>query len=146
MESFSLKSSGRVFALRLDPGDYLLESIEDIIKQEGIKDAYIASGIGTLDYCVLHMVMTTRYPLVEHFERWEDKPLEVVSIDGIIANGSPHLHMTVSDHEKAYAGHLEKGCRVLYLAEILVVELVPAHLTRVRNEQDILQLKSKPLN
>ena len=146
MESFSMKSSGRVFIIRLDPGDYLLESIVGFIQKEGIKDAYIASAIGTLDHCVLHMVMTTSYPPVEHFERWEDKPLEVVSIDGIIANGSPHLHMVVSDHEKAYAGHLEKGCRVLYLAEVLLVELAPAHLTRVRNEQGILKLKSKALN
>ncbi len=140
MEYFSLKHSGRVFAIRFDPGNDLLEGIQAFIQKEGIRDAYVASAIGTLDHCVLHMVMTTGYPPVEHFERWEDRPLEVSSIDGLIAAGGPHLHMVVSDHEKAYSGHLEKGCRVLYLAEVVIVELEGVHLQRVRNEKGILKL------
>ncbi len=140
MERFIANTSGRVFILRLDPGDLLLESIRALIQQEHIKDAYIASAIGTLDHCVLHMVMTTGYPPVEHFERWEDRPLEVSSIDGLIADGLPHLHMVVSDHQKAYSGHVEEGCRVLYLAEIVIAELDQANLKRIRNEKGILQL------
>jgi hypothetical protein len=77
---------------------------------------------------------------VEHFERWEDKPLEVSSIDGLIAGGVPHLHMVVSDHEKAYSGHLEEGCRVLYLAEVVIAELEAAGLHRVRDEKGINML------
>src|SRR5512144_549138 len=123
MESFTTRSTGRVFILRLDPGDFLLECINDLIKKENIREGFVASAIGTLDYCVMHMVMTTGYPPVEHFERWEDKPLELTSIDGIIADGTPHLHMVVSDHQRAYSGHLEPGCRVLYLAEIVIAEL-----------------------
>ncbi len=140
MEYFSSRGTGRIFILRLDPGDFLLECINDFIKKENIREGYIASAIGTLDYCVMHMVMTTGYPPVEHFERWEDKPLELTSIDGIIADGTPHLHMVVSDHQKAYSGHLEPGCRVLYLAEIVIVELEPSGLRRVRNEKGILEL------
>ncbi len=140
MESFASRTTGRIFILRLDPGDYLLECINDFIKKGNIREGYIASAIGTLDYCVMHMVMTTGYPPVEHFERWEDKPLELTSIDGIIADGTPHLHMVVSDHQKAYSGHLEPGCRVLYLAEIVIVELEPSGLKRVRNEKGLLKL------
>ena len=142
MEYFTKNTSGRVFAIRLDAGDDLLDCLTDFIKKEGIEDAFIASGIGTLDRCVLHMVMTTGYPPVEHYERWDDKPLEISSVNGIIADGIPHLHMVVSDHEIAYSGHLHQGCRVLYLAEIVVVELVPAGLTRVRDEKGILKLDS----
>jgi predicted DNA-binding protein with PD1-like motif len=140
MESFTAIASGKVHILRLDPGDLLLESFQGLIHKEGIKDAYVGSAIGTLDYCVMHMVMTTGYPPVEHFARWEDQPLELSSIDGIIADGVPHLHMVVSDHERAYSGHLEEGCRVLYLAEIVIVELGQANLKRVRNSQGINQL------
>lgn len=140
MENFTAKLSGKVVVLRLDPGDRLLESIQAAIQKEGIKDGYIASAIGTLDHCVMHMVMTTGYPAVEYFARWEDKPLELSSIDGIIADGFPHLHMVVADNEHAYAGHLEPGCRVLYLAEIVIVELDQANLKRVRNERGINEL------
>ncbi len=146
MKSFKTKTSGRVFVLRLDQGDMLLESINAFIQQEDIQDAYVASAIGTLDRCVLHMVMTIGYPPVEHFERWEDKPLEVSSISGMIAEGVPHLHMVVSDHKKAYSGHVEPGCRVLYLAEIVIVELAregSAGFHRERDEKGILKLKSR---
>lgn len=143
MEYFSTREIGRVFVLRLDQGDLVLDSIKELIAREGIKDAVVVSAIGTLDRCTLHMVMTTGYPPVEHFEHREDEPLELASIDGIIADGEPHLHAVVSDSEKAYSGHLEEGCRVLYLAEIVIVEINSLNLTRVRNEKNILKLISR---
>jgi predicted DNA-binding protein with PD1-like motif len=48
MEYFSSSEIGRCFALRLDKGDYLLESINELIK-----DAVVISAIGTLDMCTL---------------------------------------------------------------------------------------------
>ncbi|HEY5562217.1 MAG TPA: PPC domain-containing DNA-binding protein [Clostridiaceae bacterium] len=140
MEYFSGQKIGKIFVLRLDPGDFVLESIKELIKKENIKDAVIVSGIGTLDYCVLHMVMTTGYPPVEHFERWNDKPLELASMDGYIADGAPHLHTVVSDHEKAYAGHLEEGCRTLYLGEVVIMEVKDLSLTRILNDKKISKL------
>lgn len=137
MQNFIGKTGRKLHILRLDPGDYLLESIQALIKKENIKNAYVVSGIGTLDYCVLHMVMTTTYPAVEHFEKWENKPLELSSIDGIIADVTPHLHMVVSDHQKAYSGHLEPGCRCLYLAEIVIQEIEDLCLVREKNELGI---------
>jgi hypothetical protein len=143
MEYFSTQQIGRTFVLRLDQGDMVLENINELIAKEGIKDAVVVSAIGTLDMCVLHMVTTTGYPAVEHFERWENKPLELSSIDGIIADGKPHLHAVVADSEKAYSGHLENGCRVLYLAEIVIMELKSMDLTRVYNDKHILKLISQ---
>lgn len=140
MKAFTGGSIGKVHILRLDRGDYLLESIEEFIKKENILNAAVVSCIGTLDNCVLHMVMTTGFPPVEHFEKWEDKPLEISSASGIIANGSPHLHMTVSDHKYAYAGHLEHGCRVLYLCEIVIAEMDGFDVRRIRNKDNILEL------
>ena len=143
MKYFIGKEIGRTFVLRLDEGDYLLESINELIYNEKVNNGVVISGIGTLDNCVTHMVMTTSYPPVEHFENWVDKPLELSSIDGVIADGKPHLHIVVSDHEKAYSGHLEKGCKVLYLAEIVIVEFKDLDLKRVENEKNILQLAEK---
>jgi predicted DNA-binding protein with PD1-like motif len=140
MEYFST-DVGRIFLLRLDPGDYVLEGINEMVRKEKIKDAVVISAIGTLDQCVLHMVTTTGYPPKEFFRRWREKPLELVSIMGIIADGKPHLHGVVSDQEYAYAGHLEEGCRTLYLAEIVIMELKDANLTRIRDEKNILRLK-----
>jgi len=142
MEYFSSKA-GRVFILRLDKGDLALESIIEFVKKEGIRDGVVVSGIGTFDYCTLHMVMTTGIPAVEHFKKWEDKPLELSSVSGIIADGKPHLHAVVSDHKETWSGHLEEGCRVLYLAEFVIIELEKSNLTRIPNDDGILVLKSK---
>jgi len=143
MEYHSTEEVGRAFALRLDRGDCLLESIMDLIGKENLKDAVVVSAIGTLDRCKLHMVVTTGYPPVEHYEHWEDEPLELSSIDGIIADGKPHLHAVVSDRERAYSGHLEEGCRVLYLAEIALIELKSMDLTRVYDDDNIMKLVSR---
>jgi predicted DNA-binding protein with PD1-like motif len=89
------------------------------------------------------MVMTTDFPVVEHYEKWDNKPLELSSIDGIIADGKPHLHAVVSDHKQAYSGHLEEGCRILYLAEIAILELKTIDLYRKPNDKNTLQLKSR---
>ncbi len=143
MEYFSTEDFGRVFFLRLDPGDYVLEGIIDLAKKENIRDGVIISAIGTLDECRLHMVTTIDYPVVEHFKNWKNKPLELTAITGIIADGKPHLHAVVGDTEKAYAGHLHEGCRVLYIAEIVILELKSAFLTRVLNENKHLELARK---
>ena len=140
MKIFTGSSFGKVHVLRLDRGDYLLENIENFIKSKNINNAVVLSAIGTLDNCVMHMVMTTTLPPVDNFVKWEDKPLEISSIDGIIANGIPHLHMTVSDHEYACAGHLEYGCRVLYLCEIVIAEMDGFNFHRIRNANNILEL------
>ncbi len=140
MKCYDKGSLGRTVIVRLDQGDDVLESIVEALKIHGISDGYIASAIGTLDYCVLHMVMTTGYPPVEHFEKWEDKPLELASIAGIIANGVPHLHTVISDSKQAYAGHLEPGCRILYLGEIVIQELVGQKLKREKSSKNINEL------
>lgn len=140
MKTYEQQTTGRVIIVRLDAGDDLLGSIEQAIAEHGIKDGYVASGIGTLDYCVMHMVMTTGYPPVEHFAKWENEPLEVSSIDGIIADGTPHLHMVVSNDKIAVSGHLEPGCRILYLGEVVIRETTGKALRRVRNDSNINEL------
>ena len=143
MEYFSTEKTGRTFVLRLDSGDYLLESIESFVKKENIRDAVVVSAIGTLDEYRVHWVTTTGFPPKNRLEHWKDKPLELASVGGIIANGEPHLHIVVSDSEKAYCGHLEKGCRVLYLAEIVIIELKSLHLSREYDERHIPRLTSR---
>ncbi|MFW6026289.1 MAG: PPC domain-containing DNA-binding protein [Candidatus Woesearchaeota archaeon] len=97
----------------------LLGEINKSIEKHNIKNGVILSGYGTLSEAVLHMVTTTDYPVKEHFEEM-NKPLEIISIDGLIVEGDLHAHITLSDKDQAYGGHLEPGCKVLYLAEIVI--------------------------
>lgn len=131
MDYFSTAEWGRTFILRLDRGDYVLESILELIDKESIKNAVVLSGIGSLDECVIHMVTGAEVPYPEHFRRWSNQPLELASVSGLIINGQPHLHTVVSDTESACAGHMEKGCRILCLGEIVITELKALSLARI---------------
>lgn len=140
MTTFTGDGFGKVHVLRLARGEYLLEGIEKLIEEKKIKNAVVVSAAGTLDNCMVHMVMTTGLPPVDKFVKWEDKAFEIASIDGVIANGSPHLHMVVSDHEYAYAGHLEYECRVLYLCEVVIAEINGFNFHRIRHPNGIWEL------
>ena len=119
-----------LIAIGLGPGEKLLESINEAIKANEIRDGVVISGIGTLKRCHLHYVNTTSFPAENHFYVVEE-PLEIGSISGIIADNEAHLHMTVGCRDqRTYAGHIEEGCEVLYLAEIFVMKLGGMRLKR----------------
>ncbi len=64
-------------------------------------------------------------------------PLELCSLQGTVTAGVPHLHIVCSDGEGTYAGHLEKGCEVLYLAEVTLLEITGRPLRRERDENGL---------
>ena len=109
-------------AIGLGPGEKLLESINEAIKTYNIRDGVVVSGIGTLKQCHMHYVNTTSFPAENRFYV-VDEPLEIGSISGSIA-----------DYE-AYSGHIEEGCEVLYLAEVLVMKLSDLSLERRIDQQ-----------
>lgn len=132
MEYSSHRNLGRVLILRLDPGELLLESMEELIRREGIDSAIVTSGIGTVDRFKFHRVIDVSFPPQNEFLSVEG-PLEVLSLQGIIAGGEPHLHAVCSDLESVYCGHVEEGCRTLVLIEASIVEIPGARLTRARD-------------
>lgn len=143
MEYFSAQDIGRVFVLRLDPGEYIVESLQDLIAREKIQNGVVVSGIGTFSDCILHMVTTTGLPPKEYFAEWKDKALELASIQGVIADAKPHLHAVISDRKKAVAGHLEEKTKVLYLAELVILEFKGLDLTRIKSDKGLSQLVRK---
>ena len=143
MKYFIENGSVKRVIIRLDTGDMLLESIEQVIKEADIKDGVVVSGIGTLSDTRIHMVTTTTYPAVEIFPEWKNVPMELSSVSGIIADGSPHLHMVFSDPDKTFSGHLEHGCKTLYLCEIVIEIFEGLQLHREKNHRVILELEEK---
>jgi len=79
----------------------------------------VLSGYGTLDKVRYHVITTNGLPPVDEFIEFE-APLELVSVDGIIADGEIHAHMTVSDGKQTWGGHLEPGSRTLYLCDFVI--------------------------
>jgi uncharacterized protein len=117
--------------LQYDPGDDLLGGVNEFVDLSGVHNGVVVSGIGTLRETALHMVTTTTFPPVETFPTYPDKAIELTSMQGVIASGAAHIHMTVSDDAGAVGGHLEPGCIVLYLAEVVVLEFRGLELARI---------------
>ncbi len=59
-----------------------------------------------------------------------EKPIELGAAQGIIIDGEPHFHLIISEPDNMYAGHMEPGCEVQYLAELAILELKDLNLTR----------------
>ena len=119
-----------LITIGLGPGELLLESMKEAIKQYDIQNGVVISGIGTFKICRMHYITTTEIPPEDAIFTIE-KPLELNSISGIIADGEPHLHISVSCGEnEAYGGHLEPGSELAYLAELTIMKCNNHQLTR----------------
>ncbi len=119
-----------VIVIGLQPGEMLLEGIRDAVRKHDIQNGVVMSGIGTLKTCQMHHIEHTNFPSDNRFYTIR-KPLELLSVSGIIADGDPHLHVVVSHRdEEVYAGHLEDNSEVLYLAEIAILRFNDLKMTR----------------
>jgi uncharacterized protein len=132
-----------VYRVLLDRDALLLESILDVIKQKKIEDGYVLIGAGSVQTCTYHYVTSTALKPVNAFKTVKG-PFEILNAGGIIAAGEPHIHITLSSPEKgAFGGQLENGCRVLYLAEITILQFRGPALTRANNQNGVSLLKPK---
>ena len=117
MKYWESKERGIVF-LSLHHGDDVLESIKKLISEANLQNAVLMTGLGSLTKGHFHVIASNNYPPGDVYIKLEG-PLEIGHIAGIIANGEPHLHLTLLDKEhKTWAGHLEPGCEVLTLCEM----------------------------
>ena len=123
-----------VLFLRCDYGDDLLLSIQQFAHEQQIDTGVVVSGIATVSVLRYHRILTTGYPSKNEFLEVEG-PIEISSLQGVIASGKPHIHVTAADLERTYSGHLEPGSIVLYLAEIVILRCEGLKLDRLRHPE-----------
>lgn len=128
--------SGRLVTVSLKRGEMLLEGVQEAITQLGIRDAAVVSCIGTLSSMTWHRVTTLDQKPREEYPTVKG-PLELCAVQGLVVEGIPHFHIVCSDQNGTYAGHLEPGCEVLYLAEIVLLEMAGEPLHRVTDENGL---------
>ena len=141
-ETFGGVQIAEVYRVRLDRGDLLLETIEEIILKYGIQDGAVLTAAGSLQECTFHRVKSLAEKPEQEFSTVKEA-MEILNINGLIASGEPHLHMTLSAARGAFGGHLEKGCRVLYRAELTVAKFSGMPLARKPNKNGVPVLQRK---
>ena len=132
-----------VYRIRLDRDDLLLESLNAAIKEHDIQDGVVLTGVGSVQECTYHGVQSLAPSAQDHVTKAKG-PMEILNLDGIIANGEPHVHITLSNFKKgAFGGHLENGCRVLYRVELTVAKFSGTPLARKPNREGTPVLQAK---
>jgi len=140
MKTMQHNGATEVVIIALEPGELLLESIREAVRRCCIRSGAVVSGIGTLKTCRMHYIDHVGFPPTDTIFSLE-KPLELLSINGLIANGEPHLHIVVScGSNEVYAGHLEEASEVAYLAEIAVLAFNDLAIARYLDPQRRISL------
>ena len=140
MKTMQHSGATEVVIIALEPGELLLESIREAVRRCGVKSGAVISGIGTLKTCRMHYIDHVGFPPADTIFSLE-KPLELLSVSGLIADGEPHLHIVVScGSNEVYAGHLEEGSEVAYLAEIAVLAFNDLAMARHLDPQRRIRL------
>ncbi len=115
MKSFKLHAV-RSYFLRLEYGRDVVEQLEEFLKAERIKAAYI-SGIGAVKSAEIgYYDQKTK----EYVKKEIKEPLEILSLSGNVSlkdgRPFPHLHVVLGKDGEIYGGHL-------FRAEVFACEL-----------------------
>lgn len=133
----------QVYRVLLERDSLLLESIAEVIHQKNIQDGEVLVTSGSVQDCTYHYVTSTALDPTNAYKTVKG-PFEILNAGGLIAAGEPHLHITLSSPEKgAFGGHLEKGCRVLYLAEVTIYQFAGPALTRKDDAHGVSILQAR---
>jgi uncharacterized protein len=108
----------RVVVLRFKNQTDLLAGLQKMVKQQNIKNAAILAGIGSVRNYQVHTVSNRDFPSKNMFVKDAKTPADIVSVNGYIVNGEVHAHMTMTDPDKAFGGHIEPDTNVFTFAAI----------------------------
>ena len=122
---------GEIVVVRLAYGDLLLESIQEICRQRKIRDGLILTGFGSLTDIAVSGAVGASFPPRKFYQRTRPRGVEILGMSGVIADYHVHCHLVLSDRKQAFGGHLEKGCRILSLAEIALTRVSGIKLARL---------------
>ena len=146
MHGFTGKT-GNMHIIQMVRGDMFLESVEKYIKENGIVNSVVMAGLGTVETCSIHSVSTIDFPVKDSFSEFGPPALGVSSVNGFIANGQPHIHLTFSDYDdgkiRTYTGHLEHNTKVLCRMEIMLLDVEGLELERLLDDNGIEILREK---
>ncbi|WP_135304904.1 PPC domain-containing DNA-binding protein [Haloarcula amylovorans] len=135
MEAF--ESDDGHIVVRVDTGDDLLKAIKKVCRDEAIETGAVISGIGTLNRLEIHYLhsenldesTSDRNTVIQSEECWE-----ISGISGTIADKQPHVHLTAFNGDRTVVGHLEEGCIVNALGEIVIRPIEGLSIIRSPNE------------
>jgi uncharacterized protein len=106
----------RTVILRFKHQADLLEDLEAVVEAEGISNAVILAGAGSVRNYQIHMVNNRDFPSRNVYLKDSSTPADLVSVNGYVIDGRVHAHLTLATEEGAIGGHLEPETEVFTFA------------------------------
>lgn len=133
------QTTGRIIAARILPDLDILDTIEEICAEYGIKYGQISTCIGSLrSFCCNYV--STATPTLEHGYTTPLKmegAFSILSGMGLVSPANEegrlntHLHFVVSgQNDSVYGGHVEKGTKTLTTTDLFITELSGIEIRR----------------
>lgn len=132
---YSEASQGRCFVIRLEHGDVLHESIEQLAARQGVQAAtlVVIGGADRGSRLVVGPEQAQASPVVP-MEHLLDNVHEVAGVGTLFpdAKGVPRLHMHVACGRQAntVTGCVRRGVKVWQVMEVILLELVGSSAVR----------------
>lgn len=128
-----------VYAIRLEPGEDVMEGLQHFCEEHQICHGVIISGVGSLVGCSFFdpEEIPGKPGLYQYGSPIElPCPIELISMNGIICtqDGRPslHIHADFADEQgHAFGGHFKEGNRVLTTVELIIGEFDHINMSRV---------------
>jgi predicted DNA-binding protein with PD1-like motif len=105
----------RVVLVRFKYNTDLLEGLRQAVKNEKIKNAVILSGVGSVTSYHVHAVSSTTLPAKLAYTQ-RAGAMDLIAVNGYVLGGRIHAHITMTNDQKAFGGHLHEGTKVFTFA------------------------------
>jgi predicted DNA-binding protein with PD1-like motif len=134
----------RVIFAKMEPGEDVLGSIEEVARKHGVQSGQL-SLIGAISQAKLGYYHRES---AKYRDFTVDEDVEVVSCIGDISthegNLVVHAHMVVADEKgKCWGGHLLSGCTVSVTIELVIIE---TEIELIRKRDDVTGLNLLHIN
>ena len=80
MKYYSGDGVGKTFVIELDRGEELFESVESILEKEGVRNAFIASAVGSVAHLEYHRPTSINSLMSNLVQQTEQVQLEFVTL------------------------------------------------------------------
>jgi predicted DNA-binding protein with PD1-like motif len=108
----------RIMVLRFKYQADLLAGLESTIKKNKIRNAVILAGAGSVTGYHVHSVSNRSFPSKNIYVKDATAPADIASMNGYVIDGRIHAHLTMTNADNAFGGHLESGTTVFTFAVV----------------------------
>lgn len=120
----AIPSGARFYAIRLKPGEDVLDRLQAFVAENELKAAAIVTVVGSLTHAMIRYAARPTGALRQGL-------YEIVSMIGTVEATGGHVHISCSDENgDMFGGHMLSGCLVRTTCEIVICELTDLVFTR----------------